>query len=327
MSRAIRRAVTRQAAKLAAKAMRLSQQQQQQPLVVNNRSLKAEPEMEKIMQQPETVETETTETTETADPRALHENIRRLSDAQLAANRLNAQKSTGPKSAEGKTKVSMNAVRTGMTGRAVLLPTDDVVAYQAHIARHVSEFVPITPREETLVQFIADAEWRLLRIVPLEASVEAAGRLTCAHLVADETDSVKREALLQGHIFLVYRREFNNISLTERRLRNQLKADIAELQALQADRVKKKRERATARISEVDRAARLLVDAEEQNIPVNDLREFGFDFTSEEMLAFRRKNIVFHTLTRGRNLNFDQFLAAFRAENPEEKAETEKQTA
>jgi hypothetical protein len=316
--RAIRRAAARQAAKLAAKASATQ-------LPLNNPS-KTEREIK--MEDLETVaaETKTTEI-EIADPHALHENIRRTSEAQLAANRANAQKSTGPRTAEGKAKVSMNAVRTGMTGRAVLLPTDDVAIYQAHIARHVAEFIPVTPREKTLVQFIADAEWRLLRIIPLEASVEAVGRDTCAHLVAEETDLVKREALLQGHIFLVYRKEFNNISLQERRLRNQLKADTAELQALQADRVKKERERATARINEVDRAARLLVDAEQNNIPVNDLREFGFDFTSVEMLAFRRKNSVFHTLTRGRNLNFDQFLAAYRAENPEEEAETEGQSA
>jgi hypothetical protein len=39
----------------------------------------------------------------------------------------NAQLSTGPRSAEGKA-VSMNAVKTGLTGRTVLLPSDDAEA-------------------------------------------------------------------------------------------------------------------------------------------------------------------------------------------------------
>src|SRR5215467_58147 len=53
-----------------------------------------------------------------------------VSESQLAANRRNAQLSTGPKSEEGKSKSSLNAVRTGLTGRTVLLPTDDAAGYQ-----------------------------------------------------------------------------------------------------------------------------------------------------------------------------------------------------
>jgi hypothetical protein len=48
----------------------------------------------------------------------------KLSDAQLAANRANAQHSTGPTSAAGKAKVSLNAVKTGLTGRTVLLSSE-----------------------------------------------------------------------------------------------------------------------------------------------------------------------------------------------------------
>jgi hypothetical protein len=50
--------------------------------------------------------------------------------AQIDANRANAQLSTGPSSPEGKAKSSHNALKTGLTGRTILLPTDDVAAYQ-----------------------------------------------------------------------------------------------------------------------------------------------------------------------------------------------------
>ena len=43
-----------------------------------------------------------------------------LSEARLAANRENAQKSTGPKTPEGKAKSSLNAVKCGLTGNTVL---------------------------------------------------------------------------------------------------------------------------------------------------------------------------------------------------------------
>ncbi len=45
-----------------------------------------------------------------------------VSDAQLAANRANAQLSTGPRSQTGLTASALNAVKTGLTGRTVLLP-------------------------------------------------------------------------------------------------------------------------------------------------------------------------------------------------------------
>jgi hypothetical protein len=60
------------------------------------------------------------------------------SERRLAANRANAQRSTGPRTKTGKAKSALNAVKTGLTGRTVLLPTADVAAYQAHVKRFVN---------------------------------------------------------------------------------------------------------------------------------------------------------------------------------------------
>jgi hypothetical protein len=46
-------------------------------------------------------------------------------EAQIAANRLNAQKSTGPRTPEGKEKVSQNAVTHGLLARAAVLHGED----------------------------------------------------------------------------------------------------------------------------------------------------------------------------------------------------------
>ena len=48
--------------------------------------------------------------------------------AQIAANQKNSQLSTGPTSEAGKAKSSLNAVKSGLTGRTVLLPTDDAAS-------------------------------------------------------------------------------------------------------------------------------------------------------------------------------------------------------
>jgi hypothetical protein len=47
------------------------------------------------------------------------------SDAQIAANRRNAQRSTGPRTPEGKAAVRLNALSHGLSARAVLLPGED----------------------------------------------------------------------------------------------------------------------------------------------------------------------------------------------------------
>jgi hypothetical protein len=79
-----------------------------------------------------------------------------ISPQRLIANRANAQLSTGPVTPEGKAKSSLNAVRTGLTGRTVLLATEDAAAYEAHLERFRREWEPVGDREAELVQSLAD---------------------------------------------------------------------------------------------------------------------------------------------------------------------------
>lgn len=59
----------------------------------------------------------------------MKENLAMATPAQIAANRRKAQKSTGPKTPEGKQTVSQNAVRHGLLSTNVLLPGEDPEAY------------------------------------------------------------------------------------------------------------------------------------------------------------------------------------------------------
>ena len=89
------------------------------------------------------------------------------SAAQLAANRANAQRSTGPRSHEGKGTSSLNAFRHGLTGQIALLAADDLNHYEAYTKRLIDFFQPVGPDEEDLARTIADERWRLhhLRIL------------------------------------------------------------------------------------------------------------------------------------------------------------------
>jgi hypothetical protein len=167
--------------------------------------------------------------------KAAKKEARQVSEIQLTANKENAQLSTGPKTETGKTISSMNAVKTGLTGRTVLLPSDDVAAYQTHLTVYENEFQPIGLRERELVQSIADTQWRLQRIPGLEMAIYAKGRDEFADQFNDLSPEV-RNARIDLETTLHYQKPLRNLQLQESRLRRQREKDMAELKALQAER-------------------------------------------------------------------------------------------
>jgi hypothetical protein len=123
-----------------------------------------------------------------------------LSEAQLAANRENAQKSSGPTTDEGKANIRLNALKTGLTGRTVCLPGDDAALYQSLILSYEKLFQPVGPEESGLVQSIADIRWRLDRIPGLHMALLNKARFELIHrvpsLAADRFDVLDIQAML-----------------------------------------------------------------------------------------------------------------------------------
>ena len=86
-------------------------------------------------------------------------------------NRANAQHSTGPRTEAGKQRSSLNALRHGLTGQTVVLPSDDLSAYQRHCKEFLDQYLPKNKMEVRLTQTIADLTWRLNRITAIETSL------------------------------------------------------------------------------------------------------------------------------------------------------------
>ncbi len=156
-------------------------------------------------------------------------------DAQIRANRANAQLSTGPSSSEGKAKCSLNAVQTGLTGRTVLLPDEDAAAYEAHVASFFKTHQPSGDEERRLVQSLADTEWRLLRIPALEMGIYALGHLEFADQFPNDKPELRKH-LIDAKILLVYQRQLNNLSIQENRLRRHREKDLGALREFQESR-------------------------------------------------------------------------------------------
>ena len=84
-------------------------------------------------------------------------------EAQIIANRNNAQKSTGPLTPEGKAAVSQNALKHGLSARKTVISSEnqaDFDLYQQHL---FEELAPIGPVESMLAERIVSLSWRLYR--------------------------------------------------------------------------------------------------------------------------------------------------------------------
>ena len=88
--------------------------------------------------------------------------------AQIAANQSNAQKSTGPKTEEGKRIISQNNFRFGFTGAFRVLAWESEEEFQFLLDTLHAEHMPDTPLETVLVDKMAQSLWLSKRAVLLQ---------------------------------------------------------------------------------------------------------------------------------------------------------------
>ncbi len=84
-------------------------------------------------------------------------------DAQILANRLNAQKSTGPRTLEGKAAVSQNAVKHGLSAEQNVISSENPAEFDQYREQLLDELSPLSPMESILAERIVTLSWRLKR--------------------------------------------------------------------------------------------------------------------------------------------------------------------
>jgi len=94
--------------------------------------------------------------------------------AQIEANRLNALKSTGPRTERGKARAKLNALKHGMTARTMMpvLPQEDPKELEDRTQQAITAMKPRNPVELDLVR----------RAVRLSWAIDRAERAETAHL-------------------------------------------------------------------------------------------------------------------------------------------------
>jgi hypothetical protein len=109
------------------------------------------------------------------------------------ANRRNAQRSTGPRSALGKSRSKFNALKHGMSAKLPILPGEDAGAYQSRLDAWTAELQPQGEIDRYLVERAVSVSWQLDR----------ADRAWAARLKADLLCSGSAQALAQGEEVLI----------------------------------------------------------------------------------------------------------------------------
>jgi hypothetical protein len=116
---------------------------------------------------------------------------------QNEANRRNSQRSTGPKTPEGKARAAKNALTHGLLSRGVLLPDEDPEAF-AELGKCLREDLnPVGELERFLVHRITGFVWRLLRLENIEAGIFAWNRADLIMKRVDQKVYQDQRALLK----------------------------------------------------------------------------------------------------------------------------------
>jgi hypothetical protein len=83
-----------------------------------------------------------------------------ISQSRIDANRENAQRSTGPKTEEGKKISCLNALRNGFNSPVDVLPHEDMQAYLGLGKEFNETWQPQGAYEARLVQTMTSQHWR-----------------------------------------------------------------------------------------------------------------------------------------------------------------------
>ena len=184
------------------------------------------------------------------------------SPLQIIANRANAQASTGPRTPEGRERVSQNACTHRLFAQDPVLPHEDRSAYEALQLQFKESRKPKGALEEQLVQTLASLQWRLNRCLHIEACILEDESLS----TMEQLDALAKYSLYEG------------------RLRRSFQSTLKQLCDMQSDRIKSEK-------PELIDAVLISEYCKESQIPF-DPAEIGFDFSIGEIDAATRRQAL-----------------------------------
>ena len=171
-------------------------------------------------------------------------------EAQILANRRNAQNSTGPRTSEGKAAVSQNAVKHGLLARQDVITSECQADFDLYRAQILAELAPTTPMESMLAERIVTLSWRLKRVCRIQnQAIDALNahntssplaKLTQSLFFKNQHQSQAAQAASAAHLALgrlaikdfANARVLDRLLMYERRIEHSLYKTLLELQRL-----------------------------------------------------------------------------------------------
>lgn len=203
-----------------------------------------------------------------------------VTQAQINANRQNAQKSTGPKTAEGKAAVAQNAVKHGLFAMQDVLTVENQAEFDQLREEMLAELSPVGSVETLLAQRAVSLAWRLRRAETMQNQV-------IEYMIDSYAESQRRswgpspsehrksaDFLPLGRIAA---RDWSNsrviehLLVYERRIENSLYRAVAKLRAVQMLR----------QMAETEAKGHVQADAKE-----NSAKQSQFHLDPKEMSTF-----------------------------------------
>jgi hypothetical protein len=212
-----------------------------------------------------------------------------VSDARRRANRLNAQKSPGPKTDEGKKRSSLNATRHGLLAQTLHLPEEEMGAYDEFTAAYVKDLEPVGFVETQLAHTCADLQFRLNRIAAAEHNLFSIGHTEHGDLW-DPGHPESHTALAFAETIRNSPDPLKTLSLYEQRISRRFQQTLKQLLAMQADRRAQEKE-------DLDKLAYLAMDyqgrgASREAIDNIDPIELGFVCSKHSWQLYRRRQLL-----------------------------------
>jgi hypothetical protein len=192
-----------------------------------------------------------------------------IPEQHVRANRRYARLSTGPRTAAGKQRSSLNALSHGLTAACAVLPSEDQGAYDTHRRGFFEEYQPATQTETQLTQELADTAWRLNRIPSLEAAL-------LDRAANPPTDQARIDFdIVDAH------RALATLGLHYQRLSRQFQKTVDHLREIQSDRRHEEKR-------SLEHAAAIVELHKRKGIPY-DLAQDGFVFSKDQVEAFSQR--------------------------------------
>ncbi len=286
-------------------------------------------------------------------------------DKQIAANRRNAQLSTGPRTPQGRAISRLNAYKHGLTGHLDVMTDEQQQARDAFIAELAGDLKPVGAFELHLAHSIAETQWRIRRVSVIEnniftadafnqeldraaelaARAERICRATDSEITAEAEQALSAEpsesddadtdsAFASARTFIKNPERFNLLTVYEMRLHRKFQSELRQLRDIQSARAAEaerrrteaERQKAAAEKQKADHEARRTAALQESAWLLNLDEEEGK--TIEPDGVFRHRNgFVFSNATIREGIDYATRLATAKALFSRQTAEIARQVA